>query len=219
MGGKNSVFPTFGGCQAVSEIKQAGSSNGTSVLVLRQVLSECSTWIYTLTHSGMCTHSHLFLTWLCTRHFFLRRTCYKITNLRNQHFSEHIQRFSNYTRWKRESLEASSTKNKSAFLFGVSKDDFWGRVTVPLTGVQKLFKAVQSTFPVLSSFIFCHKFIWKFPYYSFPGTSWTRMPWAFAQIHFIWTGFSQLPSPSQPSSGTRCSRDVTLLPLSYSLIF
>lgn len=50
MGDKNSYFPSFGGCQAISEIKQVGSSNDTTALVPRQAF---------LSAARGFTHAHL----------------------------------------------------------------------------------------------------------------------------------------------------------------
>lgn len=64
MGDKNSYSPSFGGCQAVSEIKRVGSSDDTIAPVPRKAFSEAGMWIYTQTRSPTSMHvPHLFLTW------------------------------------------------------------------------------------------------------------------------------------------------------------
>lgn len=168
MGDKNSYFPSLRGCQAISEIKQVGSSSDTRAPMPRQAFSPRGVWVYTQARSQMRVRlSTAFDVAVCeTLLPGLGRTCcYRALTSAIQFFPEHILRLSNDQRQRRGGLVASSTKKDSAILFG-SPQRCLLRNSLPLTGAWKLkvsleyrwlsvFKTAWPTFPVLSSFISC----------------------------------------------------------------
>lgn len=131
MGDKNSYFPSFGGCQAISEIKQVGSSDDTIAPVPRQAFSKHDMWVYTDTLTSVHTRSCLFLMCLVYRtHFSLGRASVTVTGslaleikLSLEHISDTVHL------WKAEQRRAGSSFDKELPHGSVwkSPDEFWRR--------------------------------------------------------------------------------------------
>lgn len=121
MGDKNSYFPSLRGCQAISEIKQVGSSNDTRAPVPRQAFSQCCVWIYTQARSQTCVRLSTAFDVAVYETLLpgLGRTRGdRALTSAVQFFLEHILRLSNNVWQRRGGLVASSTKEDSAILFG-----------------------------------------------------------------------------------------------------
>lgn len=167
MGDKNSYFPSFGGCQAISEIKQVGSSDDTIAPVPRQAFSKHGMWVYTDTLTSVhtfllvfdvaCVQNSLF-PWQGFSH------CHRITSLRNQTL---LGTYSDTVHlWKAEQRRAGSSFDKELPHGSVwkSRDEFWRTARPPevLKAWQPFLNTIIYSFSrpsaYFSSLTICHFF-------------------------------------------------------------
>lgn len=221
MGDKNSYFPSFRGCQAISEIKQVGSSGDTTALVPRQASSKCSAWIYTQIHSRMGTHAPICFWCGCVQTFLPWQgvtLCHRVANLRIQLFSEHILRLSHYARpsgiFNKEWFHHSVCKSQKMSLEEERAPDRSPKAhKVQCWALTPHVQSCLTCFPSLTIFHFLpcslHRSL-RVTHSLSPLAP--ACHWAFAHILSTWEACPQPPPPSGCSSHTACSVDVPLIP-------